>query len=197
MAILKVARMGHPVLRKKARELSLNEIRSIETERLIDNMIETMHEYGGIGLAAPQVHESLKIAIIELSPESAGSGRYPDYLKNLKQPLGVYINPKITYLTEELQGFWEGCLSVPDLRGLVYRPKKIQVDFLDEKGKKQSLIAEDFLATVFQHELDHLDGILYVDRVKFEPGKSPFAFNEEYSRYLSPDDEDEVGELIE
>ncbi len=198
MSIRKIARMGHPVLRKKNRELSPAEIRSLDTERLIQDMVDTMHEYQGIGLAAPQIHESLKIVVIEASEDMLSTkDRYPEYLASLDHPLGVYINPKITYLDKTEQGFWEGCLSVPELRGLVYRPRKIQVDFLDRNAKKQSLVAEGFLATVFQHELDHLDGILYVDRVRYEPGKSPISFTDEYERFLTPKEDDDIGEMVD
>lgn len=184
MAIRKVARMGHPVLRKKARELSKSEILSEATRNLVRDMVETMNEYGGIGIAAPQIHESLSIAIIDYQEEGASD-----------QPLTVVINPKITVLDPTEQGNWEGCLSVPELRGLVYRPRKVQIDFLDLKAQPQTIVAEDFLATVFQHELDHLFGVLFVDRVRFEPGKSPISFTEEYSRYHAPEEDDDVGEL--
>jgi peptide deformylase len=184
MAIRKVARMGHPVLRKKARELSKSEILSESTRNLVRDMVETMNEYGGIGIAAPQIHESLSIAIIDYQEDGASD-----------QPLTVVINPKITVLDPTEQGNWEGCLSVPELRGLVYRPRKVQIDYLDLKAQPQTIVAEDFLATVFQHELDHLFGVLFVDRVRFEPGKSPISFTEEYSRYHAPEEDDEVGEL--
>ena len=109
----------------------------------------------------------------------------------------VIIIPMITVLDETEQGFWEGCLSVPELRGLVYRPKKIQIDYLDLNAEPQQIIAEDFLATVFQHELDHLFGVLFVDRVRYEPGKSPISFIEEYQRFLVPKKEDSVGEMAD
>lgn len=189
MAIRKIARMGHPVLREQARELSMSEIGSPEVRRLIDDMIETMHEYSGIGLAAPQIHEPIQLAIIEFEDEN------PRYGKTGGQALQVFINPKITVIDATEQGFWEGCLSVPDLRGLVYRARKIQVDYLDQDGKPQTKVAEGFLATVFQHELDHLAGTLFIDRVRNEPGKTPLAFLEEYSRYCSPDEDDEIGEM--
>ncbi len=184
MAIRKVARMGHPVLRLKARELTREEILSSDTVKFVNDLLETMNEYGGIGIAAPQVHESLSLAII-------------DYQEDDENPVPptIIINPKITVLDEKTQGFWEGCLSVPEIRGLVYRPRKIQVDFLDLEAKPKTIIAEGFLATVFQHELDHLFGVLFVDRVEFSPGKSPIAFTEEYSRYLTPREEDDIGEL--
>ena len=186
MAILKVARMGHPVLRQKARDLTPEEIRSPEVAALIGDMVETMHEYGGIGLAAPQVHRSLRLALIELGEDS---DRYPD-LGSL--PLSVFINPKIQVLDETEQGFWEGCLSVPELRGLVHRPRKIKVSYVDRGGKAQSLEAEGFLATVFQHEFDHLDGALYLDRLK---DRTKLAFMDEYRKYWAPSETDEEGEL--
>lgn len=188
MAIRKVARMGHPVLRKKARELTAEEIRSPETKRLIQDMIETMHEYGGIGIAAPQIHESLRVSLIEVPEEGT---RYPGAEA---QSLTVFINPKLTVVDEEEQGFWEGCLSVPDLRGLVYRPRKVQVDYLDLEGNPRSVVAEGFLATVFQHEFDHLDGVLYVDRLK---DTKKLAFIDEYQKYWLPVATDDVGELAD
>jgi peptide deformylase len=186
VSILKVARMGHPVLRQKGRVLTPVEIGAPETRRLIADMLETMKEYSGIGLAAPQVHHSLQLAIIEFADEN------PRYPGQGAQGLTVFINPRITVLDEKEQGFWEGCLSVPELRGLVYRPRKVQVDYLDADGKSQTLVAEDFLATVIQHELDHLDGRLYVDRIR---DMSRFSFLDEYQRYWAPKDDDVVGEL--
>lgn len=177
MSILKVARMGHPVLRQKARELTAEEIRSPAIQRLIGDMVETMREYGGIGLAAPQVHHSLRLALIEFSDESA---RYPN---RGEQGLTVFINPRITVLDSTEQAFWEGCLSVPGMRGLVHRPRTIRVDFISREGKSESIEAAGFLATVFQHEFDHLDGVLYIDRLK---DTRKLAFQEEYERYLIP-----------
>jgi peptide deformylase len=186
MSILKVARMGHPVLREKARDLTPDEIRSPEVQRLIEDMVETMHDYSGIGLAAPQVHLPIQLAVIELDEENP---RYPDARP---EPLGVYINPKITVLDETEQAFWEGCLSVPELRGLVHRPRKIRVDYLDRGAKPKSIVAEGFLATVFQHELDHLAGKLFIDRMK---DLTKLAFMQEYQRYWVPAEDDEEGEL--
>ena len=190
MAIRKVARMGHPVLRIKAQHLTREEILSSETKRLVQDLIETKNEYGGIGIAASQVHEPIALAIIDYQDSESESESDSESL-----PLTVIINPKITVLDEETQGFWEGCLSVPEIRGLVYRPRKIQIDFLDLNAEPQIIIAEDFLATVFQHEIDHLFGILFVDRVNYSLGKSPISFIEEYGRYLRPKEEDEIGEL--
>lgn len=190
MAIRKIARMGHPVLRQKARELSKAEILSSETKALVQDMVETMNEYGGIGIAAPQIHEALSIAIIDYQEENEDGEESEE-----ETPLTVIFNPKITVLDEKTQGFWEGCLSVPELRGLVYRPRKVQIDYLDMQAKPKKIVAEGFLATVFQHELDHLFGVLFVDRIKYEPGKSPISFIEEYNRYHTPNEDDDIGEL--
>ncbi len=189
MAIRKVARLGHPVLRRVARNLTPAEIGSPEFERLVADLVDTMHEYGGIGLAAPQIRESVRVAVLEVAADSA---RYPG---QGDQPLSVFINPTMTVLDAEVQGFWEGCLSVPELRGLVFRPRRIRVDYLGLDGGARSIEAEDFLATVFQHELDHLDGVLFVDRLKSEPGRTPLAFTEEYQRYLVPREDEAIGEL--
>ena len=191
MAIRKIARMGHPVLRQVARQLTKEEILSEETRALVRDLFETMDEYQGIGIAAPQIHESLAVAIIDYQKDNED-----DDQRN-QDPPTVIINPMITVLDETEQGFWEGCLSVPELRGLVYRPKKIQIDYLDLNAEPQQIIAEDFLATVFQHELDHLFGVLFVDRVRYEPGKSPISFIEEYQRFLVPKKEDSVGEMAD
>jgi peptide deformylase len=185
MAIRKVARLGHPVLRTPTRPLSRQEIQSEPIQRLIDDMIETMHEYSGVGLAAPQVHEPLRLAVIEVE------GLNPRYQIAEEQPLLVIFNAKVTVLDPTPHGFWEGCLSVPGLRGYVERPRKIKVDYLDRAGEPRSLVVEDFLATVFQHELDHLDGTLYVDKIA-SPDR--FAFIEEYQRYHLEEGEPEVAD---
>lgn len=186
MAIRKVARMGHPVLRQKARPLSKEEILSSSTKQLVQDMVETMHEYGGIGLAAPQVHESVQLAVLEFQ---ADSERYPNMGS---QPLLIVINPVIKILDPKEQAFWEGCLSIPEIRGLVHRPRKISVEFLSLNGEKQKIVAEDFLATVFQHELDHLSGTLFIDKIK---DLHHLAFLDEYKRYHLPKEDHGVGEL--
>jgi peptide deformylase len=185
MAIRKIARLGHPVLRKKARDVTREEISSPEMRRLVKDMIETMHEYGGVGLAAPQVHESVRLAIIEYDAESSR------YDTGDAQPLLVIWNARVKVLDESTSGFWEGCLSVPGMRGYVERPSKIEVNYLDERGKPQTLVADGFLATVFQHELDHLDGVVYVDKVS---DMTKFAFSEEYARYHVTDGQEPVSE---
>ena len=140
----------------------------------MQDMKVTMKEYGGIGLAAPQVYESIKLALIECS---ADNDRYPN-MGN--QPLLILFNPRITIIDSTPQEFWEGCLSVPELRGLVSRPSKIRVDYLNELALPKTIEAEGFVATVFQHELDHLDGSLYIDKL-VDPKK--FAFLDEYRKF--------------
>src|SRR5512145_376914 len=156
MAILKVARLGHPVLRQQAKPLTVAEIRSPDTQRLIDDMIETMREYDGAGLAGNQVHALKQIAIIEV----LGNPRYPDAPVI---PLSVVINPVVTPLTDEIE---EGWLSVPDMRGRVPRVTAVRLECRDRDGEKVDLVAKDFFARVIQHETDHLDGIVYVDRMR-------------------------------
>ena len=176
MAIRKVARLGHPVLREPCRELTRSEIRSPGTRRLVEDMRETMEEYSGVGLAAPQVHEPVRIAVIEFDADDAERD-----LGETRTSFTVF-NPKTTVLDPTPAGFWEGCLSVPGMRGYVERPRRVCVDYLDEAAKPARVVACGFLATVFQHELDHLDGVLYVDRLA-DP--KLFAFNEEFNRYIA------------
>ncbi len=166
--------MGHPILRVVAKKLSEKEIHSELTQNLIDDMIETMREYDGVGLAAPQVHQSLQIAVMEITSDNP---RYPD---EESVPTTVIINPIITPLTEETLGIWEGCLSVRGLRGLVYRPKHIRLEALDRKGKKWTKEYKGFPAVAVQHETDHLFGKLFLDRIT---DFSKLAFMEEFKKY--------------
>ena len=159
MAILKVARLGHPVLRRRAEPVSLDELRSAAVQRLIDDMVETMREYDGAGLAANQVHTLKQIAVIEVQ----SNPRYPDAPVI---PLTVLVNPEVTPLTEEMEEGWEGCLSIPDLRGMVPRYTAVRLRSLDREGRRQDLVAKDFFARVIQHETDHLNGVVYLDRMR-------------------------------
>ncbi|MFL2693149.1 MAG: peptide deformylase [Gammaproteobacteria bacterium] len=160
MSVKEILKMGNPLLREVAEDFSVEEIKNSETQLLLEDMWHSLAAAGGIGLAAPQIGISKQLAVIKLTEES---DRYPDMEDS---EAFIIFNPKITVLDKTEQGFWEGCLSVPGLRGFVERPRKIRVDFLDESAKPRSIEAEDFLATVFQHELDHLVGKLYVDRIK-------------------------------
>ena len=181
MAILEVLKMGHPILRQVASEVTVDEIKNEAMTSFISDMIETMEEQQGIGLAAPQIGISKKIAIIQVPIDS---DRYPEAEES---PLYVLFNPVIKILDEEKIGCWEGCLSVPNLKGYVERPAKIEINYLDQKAQPQSFIAEDFLSIVFQHELDHLDGILYIDKLK---STQLLAFCDEYEQFYAENDED-------
>ena len=177
MAVRKVVRMGHPVLREPARPLAPDEIGSEPIRRLLADMIDTLHDYGGIGLAAPQVAESVRLAIIEIP---GGPTRYGDIPV---MPLTAFINPEIEVVDPATEGYWEGCLSLPGLRGFVERPQHVRVRYTTEAGGSNELELKGFLATVFQHEFDHLDGKLYVDRIA---DSKLLSFEEEYLRYLAP-----------
>jgi peptide deformylase len=178
MAILKVARLGHPVLRQRAEPVPPETIRSPEIQRLIDDMVETMREYDGAGLAANQVHTAKQIAVIEV----LGNPRYPDAPSI---PLMVVINPVLTPLTEEMEEGWEGCLSVPDMRGRVPRYTAVRLECYDRDGQRIDLIAKDFFARVLQHETDHLDGTVYLDRMRDLSSLSHIAEWQKYTLGIS------------
>jgi len=159
MAILKVARLGHPVLRKVAERVDPASIPTPAVQRLIDDLIETMREYDGAGLAATQVHTLKQIAVVEVLVNP----RYPDAPA---VPLMVLVNPIVTPLTDEMEEGWEGCLSVPDMRGMVPRFTSVRLQCLDREGQTVDVIAKDFFARVCQHETDHLNGMVYLDRMR-------------------------------
>jgi peptide deformylase len=153
MSILKVARMGNPVLRKKARALDRQDLKSASVQKLIDDMLRTMIEYHGAGLAAPQVHVDLRLFVAIGDPE------------NDAEPV-VLVNPEITKRSDEIVEDWEGCLSIPDVRGKVPRAREIALRALDRNGDRIEFDARDFAARVIQHEYDHIDGILFLDRMR-------------------------------
>lgn len=164
MAILKVAQMGHPVLRRVADPVDPAVIDTPGFQAFCDDLLETMEEYDGAGLAAPQVHMSLRVAVLVLDEERGAE---------------FFINPVVTPLTDELVRTYEGCLSVEGMRAAVDRPSKVRVEALDRDGSAKAYELEGFPAVVVQHEFDHLDGILYVDRCD----TSTLAFLPEYRRY--------------
>jgi peptide deformylase len=175
MSILKVAHMGHPVLRERARPVDTSELKDPLFQKLIDDMVETMHEYHGVGLAAPQVHEGVRlfVAVLDDDPDSESDAT-------------VIINPDIIPNASDKREGWEGCLSIPDIRGLVPRFTDITVLALDRHGKKIELKLKDFSARVAQHETDHLDGVLFFDRMT---SMQSLTYLEEYSKYHSKDDD--------
>jgi len=175
MAILKVARMGHPVLRTRARAIDPKDIGSPRIQKLIDDMFETMREYQGVGLAGPQVHESLRLFVAGFTPDG-------DDEEDNRMPLMALINPEITPVGDAVVEDWEGCLSIPDIRGRVPRARQIVVRAYDRRGKQIELRASGFTARVIQHETDHLDGVLFFDRMR---GFETLTFLDEFGRYWS------------
>ncbi len=173
MAILKVSRLGHPVLRRVAEVVPPEVIAQPEFQQFIDDMIETMHEYDGVGLAAPQVHVSQQVAVLEVTKHP----RYPDAPS---VPLTVLINPRVTVLSEETVDGWEGCLSIPEMRGAVPRYRELRVEAVDRNGQPLDFIAKDFHARVVQHENDHLQGKVYLDRM---PSLETLTHLTEWQRY--------------
>jgi len=159
MTVRPIAAIGHPVLRQRAREVTVEELASEEVQHLIDDLIDTMHFAAGAGLAANQVHEPVRIAVIEVTDNP----RYP-YKPPI--PLTVVVNPVLEPLDDELVVINEGCLSVPDLRGDVDRHVNVRVRYLDRHGEPHDEVKRGLTAGTFQHECDHLDGTLFVDRVR-------------------------------
>jgi peptide deformylase len=177
LAILKVARMGHPVLVRPAEPVRPDELGGARIQALIDDMIETMHDERGVGLAAPQVHESLRLFVMEPPPPEGGDD----------DTLRVLVNPVLTFPDDERMQLWEGCLSIPGIRGRTERRVEVRVECLDRTGAKQRLTFRDFAAAVVQHETDHLDGILFLQRM---PDLSELAFEDELARRLPRDDDE-------
>jgi peptide deformylase len=170
--------MGHPVLRKKLKPVPVAEITTPLIQRLIDDMMETMVEYHGVGLAAPQVHEEFRLFVAQVVTDhdddaaEEGEARPPKLI--------AVINPEITPVGRHVDEDWEGCLSIPDLRGLVPRHRDIKVRAYDRTGKPVEIQATGFMARIIQHETDHLDGVLFLDRMK---SLASLSFLDEYTRY--------------
>ncbi len=167
--------MGHPVLRQTARPVERSEIKDPRFQKFIDDMIETMHEYSGVGLAGPQVHEGLRLFVAMLDDDDQAEA-------------SVIINPVITPSDARIVEGWEGCLSIPEVRGRVPRAPKIVVQALDRRGRTVEIEAEDLAARVIQHETDHLDGLLFLDRMK---SLTSLTYLDEYSRYHARGGDDE------
>ena len=160
MSVRPIATIGHPVLRERAREVTEEDLRSPDVQRLIDDMIETMRDASGAGLAANQVHETLRIAVIEVRE---GNPRYP-YKPPI--PLTVLVNPVIEQVGDATIEINEGCLSVPGLRGALERYEAVRVRYRDREGDEHEDVRRGLTAGTFQHEVDHLDGVLFLDRVR-------------------------------
>ena len=159
MAILKVARLGHPVLRQKASDVEVKDIKAGKFRALIDDMIETMHEYEGVGLAGPQVHLPLRVFVFEVEEKVAKRRGVA------KVGAGVLFNATYEWIGDETITDWEGCLSVPFLGGELARAKRVLVRGIDHEGKPAEIEATEFTARIFQHEIDHTDGQVYLDRM--------------------------------
>lgn len=184
MALRKIARMGEPILRRLADPVEREQIGTPSFERLIEDMVETMHDADGAGLAAPQIYESLQLCVIELRDN-------PRYPGQAAIPLTVLINPVLEPLVanpdhpadSDAIAVYEGCLSVPGVRGRVRRPRKVRVTALDRRGNPIDEVWEGFHAAVVQHETDHLHGRLFVDRA--DP--KTLTFLTEYERNIPVD----------
>ena len=174
MGLRTIIRMGHPNLRRVAQPVELDDIGSDKMNTLLRDMEDTLHDSGGIGLAAPQIDVDLRLAIIEIP---GGPTRYGDIEA---MPLTVFFNPVIEALTTDREGYWEGCLSVPGLRGFVERPQHIRVSYIDANKEPVEIELQGFLATVMQHEFDHLDGRLYIDHIT---DTRKLMFEEEWLRH--------------
>ncbi len=175
MSILKVSQMGHPVLRQVAGPVDPSLIASEEFLRLVRDMAETMVAYQGAGLAGPQVHVSNRILVYQGVDEDGAPG------------IQTLVNPVIKPETDERVTDWEGCLSIPGILGQVPRYARILVTALDDEGEELEYVAEDFEARVIQHEVDHLDGILYFDRME---DRTSLTYTTEHKLY-GPSEEDE------
>ncbi len=176
MSILKVARLGNPVLRAVARPIERSEIQRSGFQRFVDDMIETMHEYRGIGLAAPQVHEGVRLIVVGIQRDGVEDDEDLEVVP--------FINPEIAVVGDDTVEGWEGCLSIPEVRGRVPRATEIRVRAYDRKGNRVDRTFRGFAARVVQHEADHLDGILFIDRMK---DFSSLTYLEEYARYWAHD----------
>ena len=173
MTVLKVAKLGNPVLRQVAKPVNLNDLVESSMQTLIDDMIETMHHEGGVGLAAPQVNRSVQIVVLEY----AENERYPE---EISIPLTVLVNPVLSDYSQEIKEGWESCLSLVDFRGLVPRSTTVTLDAYDRQGKKIQKTVSGFEAVVLQHELDHLKGFVFLDRMK---DLTQLSYQEEFEEF--------------
>lgn len=182
MAILKIARMGHPVLSESC--APVRDPGAPEIRRLIADMIQTMEDANGAGLAAPQVHVPLRLVIFQApSGRSEGAADQTEAFDHTA-PLTILINPAIETVDPTLEGGWEGCLSVPGLRGWVERPRHIRYAGIDPEGRRVQRSAKGFHARVVQHECDHINGIVYPQRMR---DLTKLVFESEFRHWLDRD----------
>jgi len=189
MPLRPIVRLGHPTLRSVAQALPPGRLAEPAVQELIDDLIETMRAARGVGLAAPQVGTSLQIFVYELAPPQAPAPDAQEPPADLERaaaatiPLHVVVNPMLTPQAGELIYDWEGCLSIPDLRGLVPRHPAVRVRGLDRQGQPLDYVAQGFEARIIQHEHDHLNGVVFLDRMR---DLKALAFREEWERYMAP-----------
>ena len=186
MTILDIAKIGHPELRIRATEVDVNELKSVEMQTFIDDLIETMRHANGAGLAATQVLRHQRICAVEVN----NNPRYP-YKPQV--PLTILVNPVLTPINDEMFENNEGCLSVPGLRGNVWRYTSIHVEALDRHGIKIDEIIRGMTACTYQHEVDHLDGLLFMDKVE---DTSTFASWDSFDKYQHHEFVVRVKELV-
>jgi peptide deformylase len=186
MTLLKIAQVGAPVLRERSRELEPGELATPEIQAFIDDLVDTMHDAAGAGLAAPQVYRPIRVCAIEVKDNP----RYP-YKPNI--PLTILVNPVLTPVSEDTFMNYEGCLSVPDLRGLVPRHAEIRVQALDRHGTPIDRVVRGITAGTFQHECDHLDGKLFLDRVADTRSLCTWK---EFARVHEPEFRERVREIV-
>jgi peptide deformylase len=182
MALLKIARMGNPVLRRRASEVDAAELARPDVQQLIDDMIETMRDAPGVGLAAPQVHRSMRLFVMDPGVDDDG-----------RSQLRVVVNPVLTFPSDERIRLWEGCLSIPGIRGETERWAAVDVDCLDREGRATRISFEGYPAAIVQHETDHLDGVLFFARM---PDPLEIAFEDELSRRTREEAASESGETV-
>ena len=181
-----IVQLGNPALRQVADPVDVNQIQSDEIQNLIDDLIETMRHANGAGLAATQIAIPLRICIIEVN-------KNPRYSYKPDIPLTVLINPKVTFLTEERINVYEGCLSVPNMRGKVDRCPEILIEGFNREGQSVSFISKGISAGTFQHELDHLDGLVFTDRMK---DASSLTTIDEFADHYEDDFKDQVISIV-
>jgi peptide deformylase len=186
-----IVRLGHPALRTPAQPLDPAELASPASQELIDDLVETLRASTGVGLAAPQIGVGLQVFVYEVRPPAVEEGRRP---ARAAIPLRVLVNPMVEPHARELAYDWEGCLSIPGLRGLVPRNPAVKVQALGREGEPVAFVAEDFEARIIQHEYDHLNGVVFLDRMR---DLRSLSFDEEWARYMvsggSPPEDPAVG----